>query len=82
MLVELALVKEIIDRYGVNVHHMAGTANPGDAYTKFSPNEVTSECVDFSKSTVGTTDLYVPKLEKHQKENTRNNDSELNPDKN
>ena len=61
LLVGLALVREIIEKYNINLHHIAGEANPGDQYTKFEPNLVRDSVVDFSESTIGTDEIYVRK---------------------
>ena len=63
-LVEVALVKEILERFGIEAGHIAGEYNPTDVFTKLRPAKTAKDLlrasrIDFSKTTVGTNEKYV-----------------------
>ena len=60
-LVEVALIREILERHKISLIHIAGSANPADLLTKFAPNETHISSVDFAETTVGTDSAYVSK---------------------
>ena len=64
-LVEIALVREILERHRITLHHVAGTANPVDQLTKFVPNECSIDSIDFSQTTANTQSAYVKKEKKN-----------------
>jgi hypothetical protein len=58
-LVEIALIREILERYNIELHHIAGEFNPADVFTKIEHNDMDVNYLDISKTTFGTDDKFV-----------------------
>ena len=69
-LVEVALVREIIERYKIHLLHISGEANPADQLTKFAPNGVHVSEIDFAQTTANTSSTYV-KVDRSEKSKTK-----------